>query len=319
MSTTQSEMNERLQIGNPSSSEEIEEEGCSCLTIAQWIWQGFWYYTPYSKYLSRSFNIPDSIKKSDKWKIYYSHKETDKIQIKSMFHLFVMYDALLFRWTKYFDNDPDIKHEDIKDQIKSDCQNVGLLSALLSTICFAMLIVGAQEEGFDDSLKGKLYTCCWCTGSLATLVSTAICVLLVMAIEESTNPKETAHFLELLNAITFGTGSLSPMLLLYLAEGFVLSGLFLGLLQFFSVLTVLLSVGGFVLVMMLFATYYFSIVTALKCTRDVKQIINKKTKKVSLKFDDIKSLLKQCQYVIVYVDAALYPVYVYYYFYIFCI
>jgi hypothetical protein len=291
-----SEMDDKLNnngIPNYSVSEAVEKRTRPKMTKAQSIWVHLWCCIPWGNYIFGSYDLPATMKNQQKWKLFAIPK-TGNVKIRGMCNLFNIQDTFFCSWVRYLDDDPNFDEEAAKKKIISDCQNIGLMSALISTICFSLLVLATQEDEFDSTVTGKLFVLFWTSSSVATLLSTGISILLVMALDESGGPKETAYFIELLKYVSFGVGVWTPLLLLYVGFVFATGGLVVGLFKFFSRTTLWISVIGVFLVGAIFVVFYVNMVPALRATREMKTNLNKNTQKVSLTYDDIKELLKDC-------------------------
>jgi hypothetical protein len=112
--------------------------------------------------------------------------------------------------------DKDVNAEvDMQAQIEMEATNVGLLGALISTICFAMLQDALDDQFPIGGKAGMGYAICWAAASLLTLSSTILSVFLIMAIHETSSKVELDYFIAIFNQTTCGVGTMLPLLLCY--------------------------------------------------------------------------------------------------------
>lgn len=209
--------------------------------------------------------------------------------------------SLITYTSRYLDSDNTMKKQerDAKGQVIQENINVGILAALVSTICFSMLQQADSSSFFSEpsdlqDAAGFAYVVFWVCSSGATLAATVMSVLIILAVNETASREEAEFVLEIIDATTFGFGTHSPLFLLYI--GFILGagGILAYLFLFFTVTVALVSMCTAALIITVFLLTYLSIVAGLHVGRQYSKFIRHDEEEVDLTVDHLKQLLPDC-------------------------
>lgn len=264
-------------------------------------WAALFCCIPYAKYFTGTYGHS----KAEKLMIYAwkdilnSKDQEDRVlstSIRGVFNLSNVYDCALFHWTSYLDKSIDTSPDVIVAQIRTDCLNIGLLAALISTICFSALLLAFEGDFLIQAFMGKVYVISWAMACEFTLGSTLLSVFLVMGLDETSSQEETQYFINLFDKITFGVGTNSALLFFHLGCLSACVGLIAGALLYLSFSTAMICIGTFSFGALLQILVYMQLVASLHASRETAEFIKHNTKYVSLSVNDVLVLLKQCAF-----------------------
>ena len=135
---------------------------------------------PIIPYIVGTFQIPDSMltrfySKDANWKDIFArlHAKSEKnffddLRLKAVLNPRTIWDTLTFNWTRYLDGDEE-EEVNMKEQLSEEFVNIGLLSALISTICFSMVQVITDGDEWEMDVGGTLYLVGWLTSAIFTI------------------------------------------------------------------------------------------------------------------------------------------------------
>jgi hypothetical protein len=248
-----------------------------------------------SKYIFGTYPMPQAIDVPGAWQPVLNNKDPEdrlaSFRVRGIFNIRNMLDGTGFLWLKYAS-----KHSrdlDKKAHLEVQFTNIGLLAALVSTICFAMLQSAFESDFPIDTRSGLAYAICWVCASFLTLGSTVLSIVLVIAINMLDTTAQLDYFIVVFQYISLGVGTLTPLYLLYLGAIFTAIGLLFGAGLYFNDFQIIIVVMAAFTCILLFAWCYLFMVAALQASTQTVSFLQHKTKEVSLSVEDVRSLLEK--------------------------
>jgi len=258
---------------------------------------------PIIPYIVGTFQIPDSMltrfySKDANWKDIFArlHAKSEKnffddLRLKAVLNPRTIWDTLTFNWTRYLDGDEE-EEVNIKEQLSEEFVNIGLLSALISTICFSMVQVITDGDEWEMDVGGTLYLVGWLTSAIFTIASTISAVFFSLAMSETANTSELRFFLELIDYLTLTTGTRAPIILLYGGVIFCFMGLIGVAIKYFDLAGTLSFCACLLVSLASFVLFHLAMVQTLYAARKAGKYTRFKTKQVNLSVDQIKHYLE---------------------------
>lgn len=248
---------------------------------------------PYSKYLVGKYPMPESVATTSAWKKVLDSKgeqqKRDFHTVRAIFNIRNMFDGVGFLWLKY--KYKGIKELDNKARLEVELTNVGLLAALVSTICFAMLQTAFESDFPIDRMVGLAYAVSWTCASFITLCSTVLSIVVLIAVSMMPTAVQLDYFLATFEKISLGLGTMTPLYLLYLGGICTICGLLFGAGLHYSALQVMIVAFFGFLCFLLYAWCYLFMVSAVQATINTFNFMDHGSKEVSLSVEDIRLLL----------------------------
>ena len=139
----------------------------------------------------------------------------------------VIYDCVTFSWLNYLDRRGHRNLEvDYKEHFLTVFNNVGLMAALLLTVWTSFII---DHGGSEDSDLGSYYAYLffWVLSSTLSLLCVIVSVAYVMALNEVRCNEQLKHFMDLIDELFLGLGSILPLMLLVVSILSGIAGLYL--------------------------------------------------------------------------------------------
>jgi hypothetical protein len=204
-----------------------------------------------------------------------AHHSEHIVLRRSVFNFWNIFDTLMFRWLHYLGRSVETEGRPIKETILHEAGNVGLLAALLFTTWCNFLI--AVTSNLQDNVgQTNLYVIFWTFAICTALISTCVCVFLIIAVSETSNEVETIHYLELLDSASLGfLGRHTAVFFIYLSAASALGGAILFLFQeygtiYFAVIAVMSGLFSFCL----WAYFMGNSTSSLHCARKTQDFIS---------------------------------------------
>ena len=163
----------------------------------------------------------------------------------------VLLDTVFLFWLGYLDAAPPKDDEfDPGPSMTAEYTNCGILSALLLSVYVEFFVEEIESvDGYVDLQNAC--NICWITAFGFSALATLMSVIMLLVINETGDPVERRHFVDVLDSATRGIGSHSPVIFLYASLGFALVAILLWLICIYGFNTVSISsvsilvAGGF--------------------------------------------------------------------------
>lgn len=261
-------------------------------------WWAIFCWMPWNSYLVGTYLMPVKIDTPEAWEIIMSEGKDkgdrdQSVRVRGIFNIRNMFDAAGFVWINYLKKD-QVAETSTRQRIETESTNIGLLSALVSTICFAMW-QSSIGDGFPQGGMGIAYCCAWAGASLLTLTSTVLSVIILLACNVVASDIELDYFIDILNKTSSGVGSNSPLILFYLGCLFSGFGIMFGAALFYSTVGIGVTFSVCAICLYLFFVAYLALVSSLHASRVTCKFMQHDTKAVKLNVDEIKTLIAQCK------------------------
>ena len=231
------------------------------------------------------------------WKLAERKDKKDRelsMRIRGIFNIHNIIDCTTFAWTRYLSYDLD-SELDLKEQLTLESESIGLLSALLATITVSLLL-GGYDKGYEQSAYATWYVALWLASTIFTLCSTCLAVFQLIACNKSESQVEMKYFVRLFANHTFGIGTMAPLVFFYLGVICLGFGLMLAGFVYYDIYYAFLFMGVLAFSFWLYLIVYMCMVRTLHASRVTAKFLNNSRKEISVGTDDIKMLLKKCEY-----------------------
>ena len=168
-----------------------------------------------------------------KWSLIDFHREDqhpdERMWKPGIFSWRILLDTVGLFWLGYLDAAPPKDDEfDPGPSMTAEYTNCGILSALLLSVYVEFFV----EE--IESVDGYIHlqnacNICWITAFGFSALATLMSVIMLLVVNETGDPVERRHFVQMLDSATRGIGSHSPVIFLYASLGFALVAIVLWL------------------------------------------------------------------------------------------
>ena len=133
-----------------------------------------------------------------------------KYRVRGPWNFKNIIDTLFFRWLEY--QESNHSGRSIKDQAKNENINIGILSALISTVWFSFLM---QQSDDESSQFWQAYVILWTIASVTMISATVSSIFFLLAIQETNSEEQAEYYINLFSSVTMGLGPHTPLLLFY--------------------------------------------------------------------------------------------------------